>query len=456
MSIPNSKFKLLIVFSLIGVLWIIACRQIPFYWDMLNYSRQANFLLEGNFLKKFPAEIDYGHPPLYAYYLFLIWKFTCKSLLVSHLAALPFYLSILFFIYKQYQQTETLFFAFILILLEPCFVSMLSYMNSELALSACFLLSLLALQKKRYLVFVLTASLMLLVNLRAIPLYAALALVAFIQRSGHINSKLIACFIFPLLILSGWLYVHYVQSGWFFVAPNMLGHRSLVGFSSIFKNIILQVFQILDSGRIALWLVWFYAYYKGKIKSLQATVLVVCAGTLLLSNALFNNPFGHKYFLTLYILLIIDVAGVLGGFTQKWKFRFFAVCAITLISGHWWMYPSRFANTWDSTLKAVPSFNINKNLLLFVKKQNIACEDIAAAFPLNLDVGNAYLSNDNCKISDINDYSFYAFKYVIVSNLSNNINAKRDNEIKQKWTCLWSQSCGQVQISLYQNPVPIF
>ena len=95
-------------FYLFFVILVIGTVNYPFFWDTIQLaSKQAHFFYESDFHTIIlPNEIDSGHIPSLGIYLALIWKITNKSLLVSHLAMLPFVIGI---VWQSVQLVQKLF-----------------------------------------------------------------------------------------------------------------------------------------------------------------------------------------------------------------------------------------------------------------------------------------------------------------------------------------------------------
>jgi hypothetical protein len=78
---------------IIAVTWSV--RHNFFFWDTMQLASQhAHFFYENDNFSTFllPDDMDSGHPPTFGFYLALMWKLFGKSLIVSHLAMLPFLL----------------------------------------------------------------------------------------------------------------------------------------------------------------------------------------------------------------------------------------------------------------------------------------------------------------------------------------------------------------------------
>jgi hypothetical protein len=85
----------------IAVTWLV--KDNFFFWDTMQLASQhAHFFCENSNFSTFllPDSMDSGHPPTFGYYLALMWHFFGKSLIVSHLAMLPFLIGIVWQAWK--------------------------------------------------------------------------------------------------------------------------------------------------------------------------------------------------------------------------------------------------------------------------------------------------------------------------------------------------------------------
>ena len=97
----------IILYGLFTLLVIGVARN-PFFWDTIQYaSKQGNYFYATNFQSIIvPGNIDSGHIPSLGIYLALVWKVFGKSLIVSHLAMLPFVWGI---VYQSIKLSKQLF-----------------------------------------------------------------------------------------------------------------------------------------------------------------------------------------------------------------------------------------------------------------------------------------------------------------------------------------------------------
>jgi len=113
-----------------------------FFWDTTQLaSKHAHFFHERQLAFDFlPDSINSGHIPAFGYYLAIFWSIFGKSLMISHLAMLPFVLGIVYFFQKLVSLSfkGPLYFLSLLVLLsDPTMVAQVGLVSPDLAL-ICF------------------------------------------------------------------------------------------------------------------------------------------------------------------------------------------------------------------------------------------------------------------------------------------------------------------------------
>jgi hypothetical protein len=176
----------------------------------------------------------------------------------------------------------------------------------------------------------------------------------------------------------------------------------------------------------------------------------------LLINMLFmipiSNPVGHRYFMFTYIILITIVTYIIQ-FIQKRIVRIgiISVLLAAMISGNLWLWPEKYGNGWDCSLKVLPFFKIEKQARLFVVSHKINPADIATDFPLQADVVNTYLVDESFHYSDKGILPLSSFKYMLHSNISNKFSPAEMYELEHHWDLIYSGSQWPAYIRIYKN-----
>ena len=241
--IYNFNYFYLSLFVLINIIsW-----NFPFFFDCILYSRIAHWFIENDFSSLIlPLEMDAGHPPFFPLYIAFGWKILGKSLLISHLLMLPFLLGIgiLFIkIVRNYVSEQYQNLILILLLLEPAFLTQTTMVSADIVMVFFFLLAFMGVLKNCSLfVFIGTLG-MLLLNVRGILLAGAVFIIHIIYfyfiKRNRIKARLFLPYVISGLIIAGWYYYHFLNTGWFFAtpSPNWPGGREFI----LFQNFLIII-----------------------------------------------------------------------------------------------------------------------------------------------------------------------------------------------------------------------
>ncbi len=443
-------FILLTVYSL----------YIPFFWDGTFFSEIALHFFEkgfGNFTG--PAIPDTGGFPLYSAYLASVWKIFGKSLPVSHLAIFPFLLGIAYEytkLAKRFLNPVFIPVSVLLLVCEPVLITQSVLMGYDILMVYFFMLALNALLADKKNIFALALILLCISSMRGIFLgFSMLILDVFINKKT--NAGVLKKYIPALVVTLGWAFFHQLQTGWFFFSPVRANtHEAIVPFTMMLKQILFIGWKAADFGRIALWIfigitgIIFYKKNKTAELDVLLKLIFIPFAVLILCLSPFANPVGHKYFIVVFLMLNIGVCYLLQTIINK-KTRLFLVVifAGALISGNFWLYPERYGNGWDSSLKVLPYFELKKQMDQYITENKIPPEMIGTQFPLIADK----------RFSDLTGYSFsYTnvwrgpvsnYMYFLQSNVINTDIPEQVEDVKKNWQLLKKLSCGELYISLY-------
>ena len=179
--------------------------------------------------------------------------------------------------------------------------------------------------------------------------------------------------------------------------------------------------------------------------------------SLFFSSAFFMmmlaNPISHRYFLIIYILLIVGALyfiQILKSTLLKIVISVFFVAVI--ISGNFWMYPQKYGNGWDSSLKVLPFFKMEDQMRSFIVKNKINPIDVNASFPLHKNYIYTYLLDEDYKYSDIDKSDIDSCKYFLNSNICNYYNPELLKKIENNWLKISEIRSKNIFLTLYKNP----
>ena len=461
------KHPALVLAFIFFILLTIFSFNIPFFWDGIFFSKSADFFYNNSFATLIPPiDFDTGNFPFFGIYMSAFWKIFGKNLIVSHLAILPFLFGIAFEFYKivsRYFSKKFLFFSIILLCLEPTFLTQSIIMAYDIILLYFYLLSLnLILQNKTKLLW-LSLVLLAFSSMRGIVAEFSL-LIFFILNKRSENKiemkKMYFAFSISILFLCLWSIFHFYKTDWALFSP--LRKRSdehIVSFTMFFRQMFYSVWKLLDFGRIFQWVfllsMTIYYFRKRKItaenKELLLIILVPTIVFILFFSFL-SNPIGHRYFLIPIVLMIIGVTYFLSKFkNSKIQISTFLLFCVLLVSGNFWIYPEKYGNGWDCSLKVLPYFSLQKEVTNYIETEKINPKEIATGFPLFNDPRFSYLQNNPTILIDKNSNELSNFKYVLQSNICNDFTQNEINELENKWFLLKVFKKGQIYLKFYSK-----
>ena len=179
----NSKFTLFTV-SFILLIFTLYYSNIPFFWDGTLFSELACKFYDKTYTPiSFPPYLDNTSFPIYSTYLFAIWTLFSKTLLISHLAFLPFLIGICYEYYKLSKRflTDTFVsFALILLILEPTFITQSLLMSLDIIPLYLFLVLVNLLLKENFKLYSFIIPVLALYSIRGLVLAFSIIIIQFI------------------------------------------------------------------------------------------------------------------------------------------------------------------------------------------------------------------------------------------------------------------------------------
>jgi hypothetical protein len=267
-------------------LLVLATSTFPFFWDTIQLaSKHAHYFYESNFSSIIlPNEIDSGHIPTLGIYIALIWKIFGKSLVLRHLAMLPFVWGI---VYQSIQLTKRLFVgkwtiaAILLFLADATLMAQCTLVSPDVLLVFFFVMALNHFYSYKKVWFAIALAGLGLASMRGMMCFAALFIAHLIIKSlekpmkGNFGAKLKSVFssafsILPLylpafVIVFSFLAWHYYKTGWIGYHKNMPWYPlfEIVDFKGAIRNVFILGWRLIDFGRLFVWLtgiicVWHY------------------------------------------------------------------------------------------------------------------------------------------------------------------------------------------------------
>ena len=468
-------------FYLFFITLVICTANYPFFWDTIQLaSKQAHFFYESDFHTIIlPNEIDSGHIPSLGIYLALIWKITNKSLLVSHLAMLPFVIGIVYqtiLLVQKLFSTRWQYYAIAILLADATLLAQCTMVSPDVMLVFFFLMALNNLLFKKSFWYSVALAGLTLSSMRGMMcvagLFAVEVITCFIENHvslKHGKVKLILKEIFkilrlyiPSIIIAGsfWGW-HYYKTGWIGYHKTMPWYPFFapVGFKGVIFNTFILGWRLIDFGRLFIWLAGFFClwHYFNKRPAipvfLRSILIILICIFLSLSHAviLHKNLSGHRYLLPIYILLTLAVTLYLFEAVNSdfWKKAIFYLMLAGILSGNFWIYPDRIAKGWDGTLAYLPYFPLREKMMRYMEKEGILLSQTGTLFPNSGQVEYIDLSGRKDSFAELDLKSNH---YVFYSNVFNGFSDDELSELKNKWKLEKTYRFMMVKIILYASP----
>lgn len=451
--------KYLLFAMLFFIILTIFSLNIPFFWDGTFFSQIALNIFERGFSHIIDTDQpDTGGFPMYSLYMAAVWKLFGKSLAISHLALLPFLCGICneyFKLAKRFLESRYIPVAFLFLISEPVLVTQSVLMGYDILMVFFFLFALNALLNNKSLLFSIALALLCLSSMRGIFAGISLLIIDFlINRKQNLILKKYVPALSTIFI---WAFIHHSLSGWYFFSPQREStHEALLPLLSIFRQIVFILWKVCDEGHIALWLFILIVFIIRKPKDTQTILLrkllMIPLITLMLAMSLFANPVGPKYFIIIFLLLNIFCAYMLQLIiSDKLRTGISTILIIFLVSGNFWMYPERFGNTWDSSLKVLPYFHLKGEMDDYVSSEHINPALVGTQFPLIADEKISYLNENKVPYTNVWSGPVSDYQYFLQTNVINTDIPSQIEDVKAHWTLLKRIKSGQVYMELYKN-----
>lgn len=436
----------------LGILFLATIHN-PLFWDSILLSGQYGTFYYLHFGRSLfvPAEMA-GYPPLWGYYIALMWKLADRSLLTSHVAMLPWILIFIFQVNRAVHRSVDKIWrswVWVLVLVEPVWLAQSTQVAPDLALIALFWLIFNDLEDRHWLRSSMVMCLLLLLSPRGLLAAVGLLFYAVIQERQ--NRAWLWVFLPPVLVAGSWYFIHKIHFGWSgYSSDNEWGGLfSIVSVRGFIKNVVVLVWRFLDQGRCIIFLVTGLIFWKrSELFSGTSSIwrLLACLAFVYFPAFLFfENGTGHRYLLPFTTLLILVSGQVISRLQVRSALLAFAISALGLLSGHFWVYPEPIANGWDSTLAHLPYFDLKNQALEELKM--VRPQSVGTDFPNLRPVSEEYL-----KITETTLFKPKALRsdsLVLYSNVFNGFSEADRDTLKNHYQLQNAWKMGSVKMELY-------
>jgi hypothetical protein len=444
----------------------------PFFWDTVQLgSQHGHWFYEQNFNSiLLPESLDSGHIPVFGMYLAFIWKLFGKSLLVSHLAMLPFVWGLIWQgirLIKRFVLEKWIFPALLIFFCDPTLLAQVTLISPDVPLIFFFLYGLNAVLAREKFSLVISVIGLSLVSLRGIP--ASLALIL-IDLHLHARNRNITRFIkgvlntvppyIPgLLIFALYQLYHYWQRGWigFHSDSPWAPSFEVVDIKGMIYNLGLMGWRLLDFGRIILWIVagaLFLIHWKKIIKDkksrLAVLIVIVTLACYTITIVGFGKLIAHRYLMPVYLTFSLVAIHFIFNFLPKNKIRYWAtgIIVVALLSGNLWIYPTEVAQGWDSSLAYLPYQKLRKEMINYMDEEKIDIEGTGSVFPNLAPIEDIELNGDE-RLFKRKD--FETNKYFFYSNIFNDMKDEEIQILEENWELIHDLRKNRIFVKLYKN-----
>jgi hypothetical protein len=324
------------------------------------------------------------------------------------------------------------------------------------------LLAIRTLIEKRYLWYSLSLVILSSISVRAVVFIFCLmlfhALFSFREKEKLRFSALMS-YLPAAVVLSAWMAWHMHTTGWMFISDENSPFRSLNSLPMMLRHLGFMVWKLIDSGRIGLWIfciavvfinpLWLKAE---KITGILISLLIIPLLIYGLVLVLLSNPIGHKYFLLTFVFLSFLTVYFIQQISSRRKRMLISLSLLLLMfAGNFIVYPQKYGNSWDTSLKVLPYFTAERKMKDFIEANHINPSEVYTDFPLLVNDRFSYLKED-FGYNELKAVNVDSYAYVLFSNLLNVADLAPYKKVQDNWQLIYKTANGQVEIILYRNP----
>ena len=397
----NRLSRIDLILFLISLLIVFNGLDFPFYWDnVVQISVPANWYYETNFNYFYvPDELATGHQTFVGMLFAGVWKIFGRTLLVSHLLMLPFVFGFLYQLHKllinlQIKVLSTRILILIFILIDATVLSQLSGLTFEVFHLFFFLLCINATLEKRNFLLMIAFVLLAQTSLRGTISAGGIMGFQFLYQYANktkFSYKNYLVYIPGLISIVLFLVLFKVHKGWVIantVSNNWKESGELASVNEIARNIGVFGWRLIDFGRVFIFLLFAFlsmqSLRKWRFKDhIIQTLFLIAMTQFILFFAIiiiFRNPFGHRYLIPIMIPIIIVTVYWISTYLRR-PWLWLSLCFISLVSGHFWLYPEKVSQGWDATTMHWNFFEVSDEMEDYLTRTEMDRAKIGTFFP---------------------------------------------------------------------------
>ncbi len=357
-----------------------------------------------------------------------------------------------------------------LLLLEPTLLAQATMISPDIALTCFFLIALSGMINRRNIVQMVALCGLPLLSTRGIMTIAVVFLAEvgyqWMDKNRKFTIHLIWKYVPAGLIALSWMAYHYTQTGWISYNQEAMpwaGGFESVGLAGFFRNIALLGWRILDFGRISLWIVLVVVLIGLLTKRLtfdqsfrQLSVLWLAPFLIFVPVlARYSGLLQHRYLLQAFVLTGILVLYGLSKFPHARLAKVvYGMLLVTLVSGHFWVYPDKISQGWDSSLAHVPYFQLRHQMIDYIHANDIPSNQVVTGTPNQFPLKETDLTNASWHFTNSDDISKElrdSAPYVFYSNIFNDIPDNFYDELHANWEEVKTFEKRGIRVTLFRN-----
>lgn len=414
--------------------------DVPIFWDSIDCLSRTAHLIYDNDMRYYVIDpkFDNGDPHILPYYLAFVWSVFGKSLLVSHLAFMPF--AIGSFIQMANLSKRVLgedkcgLMAFVLgcavMFCDTSFLSQMMLVSVDVCVVffSLYTINKILAGSRVGLIF---GFMGLIVTRRGMLIAASLMVVYFLglllRDKKRFLSKEFISYLLPLVptCLAVLVYVgmRMYYTGWIFTSEENVwaGTGEAVGIVGIIKNCVVYVWQNMDFGRIVLWGVFFVCIYRVGLKRLFEKDLWYVVMMYIVLHLVFvsvtiplSNSFGERYFIVHFVLFSFIVCRLVSVvYIGRVREMLFGVMLLCLLGGNFTLYPETIKTNWECTLKHLTFHALREDCFEYLEEEGIPLESVSSGFSVSGRQDLIFINDSRVVISsDKNESDYYLYSNV--------------------------------------------
>ncbi len=443
--INDAYFYFLIAISITFIFIKIPHLSLPFYWDeAFGHSVAARYLYDhglGILPGSIPSDISKGHPLLF-FFCEALWMKIFGTSIVA-MKSYPLFLSVLlifsiYFFCRKFFNRITGIVACVLFASQEIFLAQSSFVLFEVQLALLTLISLYFFFSKRWILYALSASMLVLTKESGIILVVTLLVWQLIEyiftkdkkTIAHCSLFIVLCSLFlPLLLVSVFFIIQKFTYGWYFypVHINFLTFNLYSIFSKMIHGSFAYLFIYYGRNIMTLFLIIsiVFVFIKHiKIPLVQKNVIYLFSVFIVLFIIFSSlNFYSTRYILCIFPLYIILSSYLIIKAFNKYNLLLILLLVTILSVKIYYSYTKH--NAFDSNLGFADAVHIHKNIVSFCEKEHLQDKVIYTHFLMMVDLTDpyaGYLSDKNKIFRRVtnNDDNIKTAEYCIFSSVENN------------------------------------